>query len=243
MIVLGAVAGWFIGSLLNWAAGFLPRYAANRSATPIKPDVPSKPALLQLLAALAARRDAARLPRSLWLNLGVELLTAMLFAWLWSHALAVFNLLLLSLVCSFLILVAVIDLRYRLVLNVLVLPAALLTVLARYATPGTNMLTVFLGGAFGFAIFAMVALLRPGELGGGDVKLATLIGLAFGFPDALWALMTGVLAGGIVAVLMLLSHQSDSKSQIPYAPFLCLGALIALFYNPISLVLYTLTGH
>ena len=242
MIVLGAIAGWFVGVLLNWAAGFLPRYATNRSAALAKSAAAFKPALLQLPRS-AMRKDAARLAGPTWLNLGVKLLTALLFGWLWSQPLLAFNLLLLMFVCSFLILVAIIDLRYRLVLNIMVLPAALFTVLARYITPGTNMLGVFIGGAFGFVIFAMVAFLRPGELGGGDIKLATLIGLAFGFPDALWALMIGVLAGGIVAILMLLSDRGDAKSQIPYAPFLCFGALIALFYNPVSFILYTFARH
>jgi leader peptidase (prepilin peptidase) / N-methyltransferase len=237
VIVLGAVAGWFVGILLNGAAGFLPRYSSNGPAARSKSDATFEPGLLKMWDKFPNWSHRT------WLNAGIELFSAALFAWLWSQPLPVLNLLLLSLVCSFLILVAVIDLRYRLVLNLLVLPAALLTVLARYLTPGTNMLAVLIGGAFGFAIFAVVALLRPGELGGGDVKLATLIGLAFGFPDALWALMIGVLAGGIAAMLILLSDRGDAKSQIPYAPFLCLGALVALFYNPVSIMLYTLTRH
>lgn len=238
MIVSGVVVGWLVGVLLSWAADFLPCFAMGGLVT--RPElVPSpKPALLQLLTALTARRDASRLPKSLWLNLAIELLTAMLFAWLWSQPVPAFNLLLLTLLCSFLILVAIIDLRYRLVLNVLVLPAAVLTLLIRYASPGTNMLGVLSGGAFGFAIFALAAFVRPGGLGGGDVKLATLIGLVFGFPDVLWALMLGVLAGGMVTALLLLSHRGSPKSQIPYAPFLSLGALIALLYNPISLFVH-----
>jgi leader peptidase (prepilin peptidase)/N-methyltransferase len=105
------------------------------------------------------------------------------------------------------------------------------------------MLAVLLGGAFGFAIFALAAFVRPGGLGGGDVKLATLIGLVFGFPNALWALMIGIFVGGTLAIFMLLSHRGDSKSEIPYAPFLCLGALVALYYNPVPLILYPFIGH
>jgi prepilin signal peptidase PulO-like enzyme (type II secretory pathway) len=40
-----------------------------------------------------------------------------------------------------------------------------------------------------------------------------------------------------VAVL-LLSRRWNLKSQIPYAPFLCLGALIALFYNPLTSIFH-----
>jgi leader peptidase (prepilin peptidase)/N-methyltransferase len=117
-----------------------------------------------------------------------------------------------------------------------------LTVLVRLASGG-DALAVLVGGAFGFAIFAAVALVRPGELGGGDVKLATWIGFVFGFPNALWALMVGVFAGGAIAVVLLASHRGDSKSEMPYAPFLCLGALVALLYNPVPWLLYRLAGH
>ncbi len=219
MIILGAVAGGLIGLGLNWAADFLPRYAASGPALPSKSF------------------------RSPWVTRAVVLLSAILFAWLWSQSAPALTLFLLTLLCAFLILVAVIDLQYRLVLNVLVFPAMALTLLIRYTAPGANMLAVLLGGAFGFAIFALAAFLRPGELGGGDVKLATLIGWMFGFPDALWALMIGVLAGGAIAVLMLTTHHGNAKSQIPYAPFLCLGALIALFYNPVSAIFHPFVGH
>ncbi len=140
--------------------------------------------------------------------------------------------------CAFFILVAIIDLRYHLVLNALIFPAMALTLLVRYAS-GANMLGVLIGGAFGFAIFALAALVRPGGLGGGDVKLATLIGFVFGFPNALWALMVGVLAGGVVTIFLLLSHRGNAKSMMPYAPFLSFGALVALVFNPVSLLI----GH
>lgn len=243
MTFLGVAAGWLIGILLHWGADFLPRYTMRapitRSGLARQPQL----ALVQLLSVLTTRRELARLPGSMWLNLGVELFAAVLFAWLWSQPFPPINLLLLTLLCCFLILVAIIDLRYRLVLNGLVLPAVALTLLVRYVSPETNMLSILMGGAFGFAIFALAAFVRPGGLGGGDVKLATLIGLIFGFPDALWALLIGILAGGIVALLLLLSHRGNSKSQIPYAPFLSLGALIALFYNPVSLIFSPFLGH
>jgi prepilin signal peptidase PulO-like enzyme (type II secretory pathway) len=243
MILVSAVAGWLIGILLTLVADYLPRFAGDGSRARSTSLRLSKPALWQFIAALVNRKDAARLPNSLWQNLGTEVLTPVLFAGVWGRQVPIWNSLLLSFLCSFLILVALIDLRYRLVLNIMVLPAAALTILIRYAVPRTDMLAVLIGGAFGFAIFALAAFVRPGGLGGGDVKLATLIGLAFGFPDALWALMIGILAGGIIAILMLLNHRGHSKSEIPYAPFLCLGAMAALFYNPVPLILFPFIGH
>ena len=219
MLLLSAAAGWLIGILINRAADFLPRYAAGGSAKPLKSRRRSKPARLQLATAMGNAKNAPRRPQSWRLDLGVEVVTAALFAWLWGRPTSVAESVCLSLLCSFLVLVAIIDLKYRLVLNVMVWPAAAVTLVIRYLVPGTNMLEVLLGGAFGFAIFALAAFVRPGGLGGGDVKLATLIGLVFGFPNALWALMIGIFVGGTLAILMLLSHRGDSKSEIITIPF------------------------
>ena len=243
MLFLSAAAGWLVGILLNWAADFLPRYAADGSVKPSRSTRRSKPALSRLPTAARNGKGAACWPHLRRLDLGVEVLTAGLFAWVWSRPTSVGESVWLSLLCSFLVLVALIDLKYRLVLNVMVWPAAALTMVIRFLSPGTNLLAVLLGGAFGFAIFALAAFVRPGGLGGGDVKLATLIGLVFGFPNALWALMVGIFVGGSLAILLLLSHRGDSKSEIPYAPFLCLGALVALYYNPVPLIVYPFIGH
>ena len=138
--------------------------------------------------------------------------------------------------CSFFLLVAIIDLRYRLVLNVMVYPAMVVTLLLRVVLPGSGVVTALVGGAIGLALFLLTALLRPGGLGAGDVKLATLIGLILGFPQVLWALALGIVAGGIVAILLVLTHRGGLKSYIPYAPFLCLGAIVALLYSPLPLI-------
>ncbi len=134
--------------------------------------------------------------------------------------------------CSFLLLIAVIDLRYQLVLNVLIYPAAVAALLLRFVPPGENALTTLLGGAVGLTFFSLVALLRRGGMGAGDVKLAALIGLMVGFPQVVWALTLGILAGGVAALFLLLTQLKELKSYMPYAPFLCLGAAITLVYNP-----------
>ena len=110
------------------------------------------------------------------------------------------------------------------------------TLLLRYMLPGSGAVTALVGGAIGLALFLLTALLRPGGLGAGDVKLPTLIGLILGFPQVLWALTLGILTGGITALLLILSRRRGPRSYIPYAPFLCLGAVFSLVYNPLHLI-------
>lgn len=229
MIVVAALLGLLTGSLLDWAAGYLPRLAAK--PVPNLAEAAARPALAVWQLARAAGRRG-----SLWLSAATELLGAALFAYLWYRFGPTWDFLLTTAACSFFLLVAIIDLRYRLVLNALVFPAMILTLAFHFTSPQGSPLIALEGGALGLAMFTLAALLRPGGLGGGDVKLATLIGLIFGFPHALWALMLGILAGGGVAVYLLALRRWGPARHIPYAPFLCLGAVVALLYNPLLLI-------
>lgn len=234
MLILCAVAGWMIGCWLNWAVDYLPRFAGEPSArhrVVVHPRLTS--ALVDALRlAFATTLDKSARRKPTWLNLAVEISSMLLVVCMWLRWGTSTDFFLRASVGIFLVLLAVIDLKYRLVLNVTIFPAMALAVLMHLAWLGTNWLAVFIGGAFGFAIFSLVAFLRPGELGSGDVKLATLIGLFFGFPNAVWALSVAVFAGGIGVIFMLFIQRADLSTRIPYAPFLCLGALSMLAFNP-----------
>ena len=238
MTALGLVSGWFVGYVISVLADFLPRYSSTETQYRSTALRCSMPAIIQFAQAIAARESLSNVIK---LNLAVEVITSILFAAVWAQS-SLLSLAMSSLLCAFLILVAVIDLRYRLVLNILIFPAMALTLIVRAIMPGASLLAVLLGGAFGLAIFALVALLRPGQLGGGDVKLATLIGLIFAFPNALWALLIGVLAGGVASVWLLTNRRGNAQTQIAYAPFLVFGALVALLYNPVPSLMYRLIG-
>jgi len=137
---------------------------------------------------------------------------------------------------AFFWLVTLIDLKHRLVLNVLVYPALLITVGVQVMAHGSNLRSMIIGGLMAFGIFYLTARLRPDELGGVDIKLATLIGLGFGFPSILWALLLGVGSGGVIALLLMVRRRLLGITEqmfIPYAPFLCLGAILMVLYAPI----------
>lgn len=162
---------------------------------------------------------------------------ALLFAYLWSRVGPSWRLLSLTAGCCFFLLVAAIDLKYRLVLDVMIYPAAVVALLLQIVSPKRDVLAALAGGALGFSVFLVTALVKQGGVGGGDIKLSGLIGLVVGFPEVLWALALGIVAGGITALLLMLSPRWKLKSHMPYAPFLCLGAVIALLYSPPALLL------
>jgi prepilin signal peptidase PulO-like enzyme (type II secretory pathway) len=235
MLLVLAVMGLFLGSLLNWAGDYLPRFASNRAAFPSAARPAS--AVWQRLMSFASRPSHPRLPMSSWLNVAVELATAALLAYLGQRFGWSWKLLYLAVACSFFLLIAIIDLKYRLVLNVLVYPAAALALLLHSVPPGRDTLTALLGGAVGLSPFLLAAWLKPDGMGSGDVKLAALIGLWVGFPHVLWALSLGILAGAATALVLLLTRRWSLTRHIPYAPFLCLGTVLSLLGVPFFFIL------
>ncbi len=236
MILPCALVGLLVGSFLNWASNYLPRFASSGAVSSLESTSRPRSALWHLLASFMSRRNLIHLQKSSWLGVAVELFSALLFAYLWERFGPSWRLLLLALTCSFFLLIAIIDLKYRLVLDVLIYPAAAVVLLFHSILPDRDTLTALLGGAVGLSPFLLVALLKPGGMGGGDVKLAALIGLTVGFPQVLWALAPGILAGGMTALLLLLTRRWEPGSYIPYAPFLCLGAVFSLICDPLPLV-------
>lgn len=123
---------------------------------------------------------------------------------------------------------AAIDLEFRLVPNRIVLPATAVVLLAVSAfDPGLAVEHVLAAlGAGGLLLVA--ALLRPGDLGVGDVKLAVLIGAVLG-SSVLTAFVIGFGAVALVGVALIArTGRSALRRHLPLAPFLALGAIVTI---------------
>jgi leader peptidase (prepilin peptidase)/N-methyltransferase len=82
-----------------------------------------------------------------------------------------------------------------------------------------------------FVAFLGLAMLRPADLGMGDVKLAGVVGLMLGWlgwPTAVLGAFLGFLFGGLVGLVLLLVGRVGRRTQIPFGPFMLLGALVAV---------------
>jgi leader peptidase (prepilin peptidase) / N-methyltransferase len=129
---------------------------------------------------------------------------------------------------STLAILAAVDLERRIIPNAVVLPAAaaVLTAQAVFfpARAGEWGLA-----AFGAALFLLVpAVVQPGAMGMGDVKLGFLLGAALG-RDVIVAFALGSLAALPVALYVFArGGRSARKATLPYGPFLALGAAVVL---------------
>lgn len=161
----------------------------------------------------------------------VELITPVFFVFLlWRYGLSP-HLAILSLYTAILILVTVTDLEHRLIFNVVILPSILMALVTAFFTPGLYWPSALVGGAAGFILSYLAALLSRGGLGEGDVTLSTFLGLIIGFPNILLSLGFGVFLGGFVAFLLLVTRRVGLRSFIPYGPFLTITGWIMLVWG------------
>jgi len=80
-------------------------------------------------------------------------------------------------------------------------------------------------------LFALLAALSKGGIGGGDVRLAPVLAMFLGWLGASHVyigLGSGFILGGIAAAGMLITRRASASTRIAFGPFLCIGAVIAL---------------
>lgn len=124
--------------------------------------------------------------------------------------------------------VTVSDLRTRLVPDVPLLAGLALAVgICALSDPAG--LVEKLGAGLGAAGFLLVAaVIRPDGMGLGDVKLAGVLGVYLG-AAVIEAMLLAFAAGSALGVVLLARHGRQARGRtIPFAPFLALGALVAL---------------
>jgi leader peptidase (prepilin peptidase) / N-methyltransferase len=135
-----------------------------------------------------------------------------------------------------LILVFVIDMRHRLILNVVTYPVAVIALVLSAVMPGASLVSSLAGaalyGGFFMVMFLLAVLIyrRGDALGLGDVKLAVVIGLMTGFQLTVVALLAGVFLGGVSAVFALIRGRSN-KDVMPYGTALSVGAILTILYG------------
>jgi leader peptidase (prepilin peptidase)/N-methyltransferase len=82
-----------------------------------------------------------------------------------------------------------------------------------------------------YAFYWILAIL-PRGMGGGDVKLAPLLGLYLGWlgwSSVAVGAFAGFLLGGLVGVALLATRRGGRRSRIAFGPYMLAGTLLAIF--------------
>lgn len=133
--------------------------------------------------------------------------------------------------CAVMLAVAAIDLERRIIPNRITYPSFLVfagAILLGWALgQGLNLAGAAIGAVAYGGFFFVIALISPGGMGMGDVKLTGVIGLVLGSLGLRYvAVAAGVaiLLGGIAALVALAAGRGR-KGAIPFGPSLAAGAI------------------
>jgi len=95
----------------------------------------------------------------------------------------------------------------------------------------SSLFSGILAASLAFAFFFILSAISQEKwMGMGDAYLVILLGLVLGWPQILLGLLLAFSLGAAVGMTMVLLEKKKLKSQIPFAPFLVIGAIFSLFF-------------
>lgn len=95
-----------------------------------------------------------------------------------------------------------------------------------------SVIGMLVGGGFFWAIaVAYYAATKTVGLGGGDVKLLGMTGAMLGWRSVAPTIFIGSIVGSIVGIIAMVVTGQGRKTEIPFGPWLALGAIIYLYFD------------
>ncbi len=135
-----------------------------------------------------------------------------------------------------LVIISFIDLDHKILPEVLTLPGIAVGFLVSFLPGGISWTDSLIGLAAGGGSLYLVATIykritgREG-LGGGDIKLLAMIGAWMGWQSLPLIVLMSSLSGAVIGSVFILWGGKGARTQIPFGPFLSLGALSYLFFG------------
>lgn len=144
-----------------------------------------------------------------------------------------------AVVFSLLLVIAVYDLKHKIIPDLLVLIFGILSFLSLFLFkdyiyyPHFPAILELFSGLILALPFALLWFVSAGKwMGFGDAKLAVGMGYLVGLGGGFSSIMIASVLGSVVGVyLMLTSKKYGMKTELPFAPFLVLGVFIVFMYE------------
>lgn len=127
----------------------------------------------------------------------------------------------------FLALITFTDFEQYVIFNKMLIPFALIGFLA-VAHLNFPILDRIIASISGGGIFLFLAILTNGGIGGGDIKLVSVIGIWLGTEKLLDVVLIACIVGGICAGIMILLKEKDRTSYFAYGPYFALATIFVL---------------
>ncbi len=246
LAALAAVLGVVMGSAVTAIVWRVPRgisWFAGRSACPACGHVLGAADLVPVLSwalargrcrhcgvAVSPRYPLTELACGTWAVLAwlhVGLTPALPLVMLWGFVLVALTL---------------IDFDHQLLPDVLTLPGTLIGVGVAALTPGGLRAAMF-GMALGSGLLWLLAwgylqVRKVEGMGGGDIKLAAMLGAVLGWELVLLTFFLAALAGTLWGGWLILRRRGDGMTALPFGTLLCPAAMVAYLWGPTWLTAY-----
>lgn len=138
---------------------------------------------------------------------------------------------------SVLIFLGYYDYFHKIILDRVAFPAiALLTILIPF-NPAVSTTEALVGGGVGISFFLIQILISKGKwVGGGDMRIAAIMGIVLGWQQLLVALFLSYCIGTATCIPLLIKGKRNM--EIPFAPLLAFGAILTIAFGDIILDWY-----
>ena len=138
-------------------------------------------------------------------------------------------------VCSIFICIFFIDLEHKIILDRFQIALMVLGVASIFFDKDVAWGSHIIGGLGGFVVFYLISwgfeILRHKEgLGGGDVKLAGVVGLLLGWERLLLGLLIATIPAAIILAILSRGKEGEER-EFPFAPFLVIGFGISMLFG------------
>jgi leader peptidase (prepilin peptidase) / N-methyltransferase len=161
--------------------------------------------------------------------------------------------------CFVMVVITFIDLDHKLILHKVTIPSVIGFYACTFFLPERAWYDGLVGIAVGYGIPWGIGELyyritgREG-LGLGDSDMLAVVGALLGWKGALVALFGGAMVGSVIGVAALViarrrargaaegDEESLMRTQLPFGPFLAIGAVFYLFAEPVLQIRFTLPG-
>jgi len=137
---------------------------------------------------------------------------------------------------SALIIIAFIDLNEEIVPDVISLPGIVIGFIISFFVPYISFINSALGVVVGGGIILVIGLagsviFKKEAMGGGDVKLAAMVGAFLGWRYIVISLFLGFFLGALAGIILIMAKIKKKEDAVPFGPFIVLGSFITLLWG------------
>lgn len=161
----------------------------------------------------------------------IELLTGFLFLLMYYRFGPIPQLINYLLLSSILMVVTFIDLEHHLIPNKVLACGAVLQLAVNMFTHQISYIDAGTGFLTGGILLLLIAVISKGGMGGGDIKLAAVLGLFLGWQRVITAFWIAAVMAAVTGLTLIALKKKTRKDAIPFGPFLSAGALAGIIWG------------